>query len=434
MKTLLAVATVLVAVLWTSASGRTGESPLQSASRAWDRGDYVTALTTYLQVLDSPQGEDALEPIALQTGELYHTTELTRDGAAPAFSPDGRLLLYETGVGPARITRVLPADGSTTPVAELPGFGAVFSPDGSRLAYLSTSPRQELTDARSSAAQAAADRAPQADRQQQQNAVNQIVAAPARLIVRDVSTERETAIDTGTLRKTALAYGAGVILFSGTAEDGAPVQIYEVAEGRAPVARTTGDVDKVLLKINASGTALLFTTRATGGGRGGGQRSGGPGGPPATFGVLSIADGRVTTITGSAPSFSGDGASFAYVNRDDPDNRVMIASTADPANGRRRAERARARGRSGALARRQPRRVPDDDERGLGDLLVEPRRRRRDARHARDPARHPSCLPHPGSDSGHHRRSATSPVISVRSAVHEAHAPVPQQHRANDRP
>jgi hypothetical protein len=31
----------------------------------------VTALTTYLQVLDSAQGEEALEPIALQTGELY---------------------------------------------------------------------------------------------------------------------------------------------------------------------------------------------------------------------------------------------------------------------------------------------------------------------------------------------------------------------------
>jgi hypothetical protein len=330
MRTLLAVMAALVAVLWTAASGRGAETPLQSASRAWDRGDYVTALTTYLQVLNSPQAEEALEPIALQTGELYHTTELTHDGAAPAFSPDGRLLIYETGVGPGRITRLLPADGSTKPIAELPGFGAVFSPDGSKLAYLSVPQRQELTDA-----QAGVERAPPAERQQQQNAVNQIVGALARLIVRDVPSGRETAIETGALRKTALAYGAGSILFSGTGTDGAPVQIYAVAEGRAPSARTTGDLDKVLLEINATGTALLFTARPPSAGRGGGaggQRGGGSGGPPATFGLLSIADGRVTTITGSAPSFSGDGASFSYVSREGPENRVMIASTADPAS------------------------------------------------------------------------------------------------------
>ena len=145
----------LLAALWISAPGHAGETPLQSASIAWDRGDYVTALTIYLQVLDSPQAEEALEPIALQTGELYHSIELTADGAAPAFSPDGRFILYETGVGPARITRVLPSDGSTKPVSELPGFGAVFSPDGSKLAYLSAAHRQELTEA-----QAVVDRAP----------------------------------------------------------------------------------------------------------------------------------------------------------------------------------------------------------------------------------------------------------------------------------
>ena len=267
----------LLAALWISAPGHAGETPLQSASIAWDRGDYVTALTIYLQVLDSPRAEEALEPIALQTGELYHSIELTADGAAPAFSPDGRFILYETGVGPARITRVLPSDGSTKPVSELPGFGAVFSPDGSKLAYLSAAHRQELT-----AAQAAVDRAPPADRQPQQTALNQTVAALARLIVRDMVTGRETPIETGVIRKTALAYGAGAIFFTGT--DGGPAQIYEVAEGRAPVVRTTGNVDKVLLEMNATGTALLFTTRApggraggAGGGGAGGQRAGGPG-------------------------------------------------------------------------------------------------------------------------------------------------------------
>ena len=45
-----------------------------------------------------------------------------------------------------------------------------------------------------------------------------------------------------------------------------------------------------------------------------------------------MADGRVTTITGSAPSFSGDGACFAYVSREGLEHRVLIANTADPAS------------------------------------------------------------------------------------------------------
>jgi hypothetical protein len=318
MRTLVAVTVALLAAVWTAAAGRAGDTPLESASRAWDRGDYVAALTTYLQILDSAQAEEALESIALQTGELYHSTELTADGAAPAFSPDGRRALYETGTGPARVTRVLVADGSVTPVAELPGFGAVFSPDGSKLAYLSVAHRPELADA-----QAAIVRAPPGERQQRQNDINQIVALVARIVVRDLSSGREITIDTGSLRKTTLAYAAGSVLFSGSGPDGGPAQIYEAAEGRPPVARTTGHLDKVLEAINAIGTALLFTSRPPPGDSSAAARA-------ATFGVLSIVDGRVATIMGSSPSFSGDGASFTYLSRDASDHRVMVATTADP--------------------------------------------------------------------------------------------------------
>ena len=89
-----------------------------------------------------PPSQADLDAIALQTGELYRTTELTTDGALPRFSPDGRTLLYETGPGLARLTRILPANGSTVPVTELHGFGAAYSPDGTRLAYLAVRPRR----------------------------------------------------------------------------------------------------------------------------------------------------------------------------------------------------------------------------------------------------------------------------------------------------
>ena len=79
------------------------DTPLDIAALAWDRGDYVAALTSYLQILDSPGGDEALETIALQTGELYRTIELTADGAEPSFSPNGRFIAYEAGPAPARL-------------------------------------------------------------------------------------------------------------------------------------------------------------------------------------------------------------------------------------------------------------------------------------------------------------------------------------------
>ena len=42
----------LLAALWAPAAGARADSPLHSAGLAWERGDYISALTTYLRVLD----------------------------------------------------------------------------------------------------------------------------------------------------------------------------------------------------------------------------------------------------------------------------------------------------------------------------------------------------------------------------------------------
>jgi hypothetical protein len=59
------------------------DPPLQRAAFDWDKGDYVAALTAYQDLLAGPEAAAALEAIALQTGELYRTSELTADGAIP---------------------------------------------------------------------------------------------------------------------------------------------------------------------------------------------------------------------------------------------------------------------------------------------------------------------------------------------------------------
>jgi hypothetical protein len=320
MKKLFALVAALGASMWLSASGMAFDTPLLSAAAAWDRGDYVAALTTYLQVLDSADADAGLEAIALQTGELYRTTELTPDGTSPNFSPDGSRLLYETGTGLARKTRLLRADGSLEPVAELPGFGAVFSPDGSKIAYLAVTPTPALTEA-----QSAIDRAAPADRARRLAAFN--AAAETRIVVRDAASGLESGINTGAVRTTALAFGANSIFFSGVPAEGGAAQVYEVAPDRPAVARTAGGFDKIILGTNATGKALMFGVRTPAGGP-----SAGPDGPAPAFGIISSADGRVTTITGSAPAFSGDGETLTYITRNGPDNSLMAAATADPAS------------------------------------------------------------------------------------------------------
>jgi hypothetical protein len=316
MKRLSLVFAAVATALWMPASARLADTALESATLAWDRGDYVSALTAYLQILDSPGAATALEPIALQTGELYHTTELTADGAAPQFSPDGAYVAYETGAGTARRTRIVRADRPTEPLEELPGFGAAFSPDGSKLVYLRIVPADELR-----AAQVSLDNAAPADRAQRSLALNLLLSAQSQVVVHDISSARDTIIDSGTMRKTAVLLGANdKIVVSGVATEGGGEQIFEIPQKGAPVARTSGS-DKVLQRINASGTALIFSNRVAGGGRGGAA---------PTFGVLSLADGRVTPISGSAPAFSRDGASLTYIARDGAQNRLLIAPVSAP--------------------------------------------------------------------------------------------------------
>src|SRR4029453_14695243 len=99
--------------------GEGSNDRLTNADLAWDRGDYPRALTEYLALLDGSPAEDVIEAIALQTGELFKTTELTTDGGAPRFSPDGRYLSYEAGRGLARRTVLASADTPAPATAAL---------------------------------------------------------------------------------------------------------------------------------------------------------------------------------------------------------------------------------------------------------------------------------------------------------------------------
>ena len=113
-----------------------GRKAFDAANDAWARGDYIAALNAYTDLLSAPDGDAFLEPIALRTGELFKTYELTADGRAGRFNPGGKFLVYETGLEVSQQTWILRNDATRALVTELPGVSATFSADSSKVVYL----------------------------------------------------------------------------------------------------------------------------------------------------------------------------------------------------------------------------------------------------------------------------------------------------------
>jgi hypothetical protein len=304
-----------VLALLAPVAGKAPDTRLEDAHLAWDQGDYPGALTAYLALLTASDDPELFEQIALQTGELLQTTELTPNGGAPQFSPDGRHLTYEIGRGVGRRTRVALTTAPAAPLHELTGHGASFSPGGAHLAYFQLTATPALTDL-----EAAADRAVGQERAEAQAALAQAAEAAARITIRDLASggERSLALD-GWRKSRLLAGTADTLLFAGAAP-GATAQIYLVPDGGVPSPITSGEEPLTLLTVNATGTAALFIER------GPPDRS-----RPPRFGVIALPGGTVTRIEGSSPAFSPAGESLAYVRHEPGRSQLLVASTATPA-------------------------------------------------------------------------------------------------------
>ncbi len=171
-----------------------------SATDAWARGDYPAALNGYIGLLQQSDGSTYLDRIAVQTGEIYRTLEITADGLNPEFSPDGRLVAYESGSGPARTTRVVDPAAGMKEVARLGGFNAAFSPSGDRLVYMRLQKSDELSRAQADAAKAGA---PGGGRGGAQQMVTWLQMKYVDLVLRDLSAGREQVLTTDGLLKSS---------------------------------------------------------------------------------------------------------------------------------------------------------------------------------------------------------------------------------------
>ena len=333
----------LVVALLVPASGQQApKAPgpdFEAATLAWDRGDYVTALTAYRALLTAPGGEQWLEPVARQTGELFQTREITADGANPRFSPDGRFVAYDAGSGPARVTRIVePAAGLRT-VAEVRGHSLAFLPQGDRAVYLKLQPSEDI--ARAQADVESAGQTPARFAAQQR--LTWLQYKHVDLVTRTLATGQERVCPTDGFLKSAVVPGADgrVIYMTGAREDDpSRSDIYSVAaDCDHPVAITKEPGYRTGAIVDAKGAYLLYGISAAnpfarpasagagpGGPGGGGGRGAGGFGAGGSFGVLDLKTGAATVVTGTSPTLSADGSTLVYVARSGGEASIMTGA------------------------------------------------------------------------------------------------------------
>ena len=271
-------------------------APLSAAARwqqavdAWEAGHYPTALADLQALMNSAAAAEYLERVALLTGELYSTTEITTDGRNPRISATGTIASYETGPAASPMTRIVRVTSPAKPLAELPTTTVAFDRAGRRVAWLRT----------------AAGSAPE-------------------IVVRDLSSGADRVWLGGGLLKSSLAWSAddqSVIFLGAESAESARADIYSVREGQ-PATALTGEAGfKSAPVLDSAGATLAYTVAATnpfagrgaGAGRGGGGGRGG--GTPTTYGLVSLAGRPTRRVAGSGLTLSANGATAAWLSRE----------------------------------------------------------------------------------------------------------------------
>ena len=322
------------------------EQRYERGAVAWDEGRYIEALSDFIDVLGSPNGDDFVEAIALISGELFEAWEVAVDGRNIRISPDGRFAAYEITATGDTWTEFAVLDGSRD-VVSLGGTGLVFSPDGSRAAYLAVAESDELTAARQ--ALAAADQSDQQAVRAARQEVQRIRLENTFAVVFPTEDPAMGRTYTSGVTLAGLAFGSdGETLYAAAGAPGVSDKndIYALdLENGVTFAKTTGgDGFKSNPVLVPGGRHLVYTilprspipsATAVGGARGGarGGRGGGGGGfgggATARFAVFDLSSGETRTFEGSRPVASADGSMLTFSSTVDGTTSISVLSLAD---------------------------------------------------------------------------------------------------------
>ena len=317
------------------------EADLRSANEAWLEGKYADALRTYLRLVKSSTGDQLVETIARQTGELYQTSEITTDGRSPKMSADGGVVAYETGAGLSVVTKVV-STGNRSILAELPGTGAAFSLSGKKVAYLKLPQNDEFKKA-----QAALDAAQGPSRIVALQNLNYLQAKHSIIVLRDLVSKQEAELPTNGLLKSSLVFGADeeTVYFTGAREgETARNDIYAVKPSGQATVVTSGEGFKTQPSFDPSGKLLIYAipltnpfppmrpmdnTAQANQSAGQGPRPQGGGGPGGNFaankfGLADLASRKTATVNGTALAAAADGSAVAFLNRTGQETSLML--------------------------------------------------------------------------------------------------------------
>lgn len=285
------------------------QAAFDSAALAWDAGAYPDALERLLGLLQTP-GSETLEPaIALLTGEWYRSLEITKDGRAPRWSRDSRHFAWESGTGDALRTHIAVVEGANTirPLAELRGFGLVFSPDAGRIAWLSI---PDLPALRTARAELVGLRGQEAARKRQEIAA--IERENARVHLRDLATGDERDVTTDSVAPFALVFGGDGELYAAGSPRG------ELTAAR--IVRLTGANSPATIDIRAAEVSVS-DVRSLGAARFllalGRDR----------FAVVDAATGEQRTYQGSAAATSSDGRFLVFLASGGDETAIHVLDT-----------------------------------------------------------------------------------------------------------
>lgn len=264
------------------------------AVEAWDAGRYPDALNGMIALLDTPEGTDYAERIALLTGELFSSREVTPDGRNPRLSAGGRYVAYDVDTGAAGVTRIVRNAPGAPLVAEVRGTGVVFDPAGTRVAWL---------------------RAPQGT-----------APATSAIVVRDLASGVEREWLGGARLASGLTWsgdGRQVVFIGGDPADTSRSDVYATDGSGAPAVRlSTQPGVKTRPMLDAQNGALVYLAAQSAGGRGGGSA--------AVTGVIEhLRTKEVRTlpgIVGTAVTRSADGSTLAWIARD-PNGTLVLRRT-----------------------------------------------------------------------------------------------------------
>ena len=257
----------------------------------WQAGSYPAALADLQTLMKSPAAAQYLDRVALLTGELYATVELTTNGRNPRISADGAVASYETGPATSPATRIVRVAAPAQALAELPTTTVAFDRGGRRVAWL-------------------------------RGAGN-----AAEIVVRDLQSGTDRVWLGAGMLKSNLAWSAddqSVIFLGAESADSTRSDLLVVREGQPAVAVTAEAGFKSAPLVDTAGVTLAYTVaaanpfagRGAGAGRGGGGGGGRGGAAPTTYALVSLANKSTRTVAGSGLTLSANGATAAWLTRE----------------------------------------------------------------------------------------------------------------------